>query len=251
VTSLFLHELRAQQRLFWRSREAAFFTFLLPIVFLVLLGSVYGDANIDGIRAATYLLSGMIGYGVTATAFVGLAISIVIRRESGVLKRVRGTPMPPAVYLAAVIASVLVVISIEVTAQVLIGRFLLDADWPASALALVGSVALGAASFAALGLAISGLVKSAEGASAVINAVYLPMTFISGVFFSSKALPGFLEAISDVLPLTFLLRLVQSTFLEGESLGAHPGSVVALSVWAIAGIAVALRIFRWEPREAL
>ena len=92
---LFFHELKAQQLLFWRSREAAFFTFLLPIIFLVLLGSVYGDEQIDGINGSTYLLAGLIGYGVVATAFAGLAITLVLRRESGVLKRVRGTPLPP------------------------------------------------------------------------------------------------------------------------------------------------------------
>jgi len=106
---LFLHELRNQQRLFWRSRESAFFTFLLPIGFLVLLGSVYGDRTIDGVRGASYLLAGMLGYGIVSTAFAGLAINLVIRRESGVLKRVRGTPLPAAAYLAAAVASTLVV----------------------------------------------------------------------------------------------------------------------------------------------
>jgi ABC-2 type transport system permease protein len=106
--TLFLRELVVQQRLFWRSREAAFFTFLLPIVFLVLLGSVYGDAEIDGIRGSTYLLAGLLGYAVVATAFAGLAITLVLRRESGVLKRVRGTPLPTSVYLGAVMASTLV-----------------------------------------------------------------------------------------------------------------------------------------------
>jgi ABC-2 type transport system permease protein len=245
---LFLHELENQQRLFWRNREAAFFTFLLPIIFLVLLGSVYGDERIEGISAATYLLAGMLGYGVAATAFAGLAISLVIRRESGVLKRVRGTPMPPAVYIAAVIGSTVLVIALEVVAQVLIGRFLLDAAWPASAGSLVAALVLGAAAFAALGLAITGAVKSAEGSSAVVNAVYLPMTFISGAFFSPESLPDFLEAISDVLPLTFLLRLIRASFLESGGLGEHAGSVVALAVWGIAGIAIALRAFRWEPR---
>ena len=91
--TLFLRELQTQQRLYWRSREAAFFTFLLPIIFLVLLGSVYGDEDIDGIPGSTFLLAGLLGYGVVATAFAGLAITLVIRRESGVLKRVRGTPL--------------------------------------------------------------------------------------------------------------------------------------------------------------
>ncbi|MDQ3994846.1 MAG: hypothetical protein M3265_08635, partial [Actinomycetota bacterium] len=90
MTRVFLHELQTDQRLFWRSREAAFFTFLLPIILLVLLGSVYGDDEIEGVGATTYLLAGLLGYGVVSTAFASLAISLVIRREAGVLKRIRG-----------------------------------------------------------------------------------------------------------------------------------------------------------------
>ena len=247
---LFLHELRAQQRLFWRNREAAFFTFLLPIIFLVLLGSVYGDSEIEGVRGSTYLLAGMVGYGIAATAFAGLAISLVIRRESGVLKRVRGTPLPPAVYIGAVIGSTLVVIAVEVLAQVLIGRYALGAAWPASPASFSAVVLLGTAAFSALGLAITGIVRSSEGSSAVVNAVYLPMTFISGSFFSTRSFPNFLQAISDVLPLTYLLRLVRALFVDGETLGSQAGSLIALSVWGLAGVAIALRTFRWEPRGA-
>ena len=93
---VFARELLAQQRLFWRSREAAFFTFALPIILLVLLGSAYGDEEVDGVEASTFLVAGFLGYGIVATAFAGLAITIVVRRESGVLKRVRGTPLPPS-----------------------------------------------------------------------------------------------------------------------------------------------------------
>jgi ABC-2 type transport system permease protein len=250
VTRLFLHELRAEQRLFWRSRESAFFTFLLPIIFLVLLGSVYGDERIDGIKGSTYLLAGLLGYGVVATAFAGLAISIVVRRESGVLKRVRGTPLPPAVYLAAVIASTLVVIALEVVSQILIGRYLLDAAWPASPGSFAVAVVLGASAFAALGLATTGLVRSSEGSSAVVNAIYLPMTFVSGVFFSTAAMPGFLQALGDVLPLTYLLDLLRSVFIDGEGLDSSLAAIAVLVVWGAVGLAVALRVFRWEPREA-
>jgi ABC-2 type transport system permease protein len=158
--------------------------------------------------------------------------------------------MPPAVYIAAVIASTLVVIAIEVVAQILLGRFALDADWPASPVSFAAVLLLGTAAFAALGLAITGLVRSSEGSSAVVNAVYLPMTFISGSFFSTRSFPDFLEAISDVLPLTFLLRLVRALFIDGETLTSHPGWLAALAVWGVAGLAIALRTFRWEPRSA-
>jgi ABC-2 type transport system permease protein len=248
VTRLFLHELANQQRLFWRSREAAFFTFVLPILLLVLLGSVYGDDEIDGVPGAPYLVAGTICYGVVSTAFAGLAISTVVRRESGVLKRVRATPLPPTVFLAAVIGSELVVITIEVACQVLIGRYLLDAGFPEAPGALVLALLLGAAAFAALGLAITGLVRSGEGSSAIVNAIYLPMTFICGAFFAKDAFPDFLEAIANVLPLTYLLQLVRDLFVEGSGWSATAVAVVA--VWGIGGLAVAFRTFRWEPREA-
>jgi ABC-2 type transport system permease protein len=247
---LFLREIAAQQRLFWRSREAAFFTFLLPIVFLLLLGSVYGDAEIDGIRGSTYLLAGLLGYGVVATAFAGLAITLVVRRESGVLKRVRGTPLPTSVYLGAIIASTLVVIALSACAQLLVGRFFLDAELPSAPASFVLALLLGAAAFAALGLAFTGAVRSAEGSSAAVNALYLPLTFVSGVFFSVETLPGFLQAIAEISPLTYLLRLIRSTLIDGQGLAASPGEVGVLVVWGLVGIAIAMRVFRWEPREA-
>ena len=86
------HEVEVEQRLFWRSRELAFFTFLLPIIFFVLLGSVYGTDKIEHVKGSAYLLAGLLGYGVVATAFAGLAITLVIRREAGILKRLRATP---------------------------------------------------------------------------------------------------------------------------------------------------------------
>jgi ABC-2 type transport system permease protein len=250
VIGLFLRELRTDQRLFWRSREAAFFTFLLPIVLLVLLGSVYGDEDaIDGMRASTYLLAGLLGYGVVSTAFASLAISLVIRRESGVLKRIRGTPLPTSVYLAALVASTLLIVALEAAAQLAVGRLVLDAGWPTEPGALVLALGLGSLSFAALGLALTGAVRSAEGSSAVVNAVYLPATFICGVFFSVDSLPRLLEALAGVLPLTYLLELIRDAFVEGR-LDASNEALAVLLGWGVLGAFLAVRLFRWEPREA-
>lgn len=248
---LFLHELRAQQKLFWRNREAAFFSFLFPILLLLLLGSGYGDTDIDGVQGATYLVVGLIGYGVAATAFASLAITLVVRREQGLLKRIRGTPLSPAVYLAAVIASTVIVIALQVAAQILIGRFVLDAEWPAAVGSLAAAVALGAAAFAALGLAVTVFVRSAEGSSAVVNAIYLPMAFLSGAFFSTERMPAFLEAIAAVLPLTHLLDVIRDAYVTGDGLGGSVGAVAAVTVWGAAGLALAVRMFRWEPREGM
>jgi ABC-2 type transport system permease protein len=247
---LFAHELRAQQLLFWRNREAAFFSFLFPIILLLVLGSVYSEP-IEGVQAATYLLVGLIGYGIAATAFAGLAITLVVRREAGLLKRVRGTPLGPGTYLGAVILSEVIVIALQVVAQLLLGRYLFDADWPEAPGSFAFAVALGAAAFAALGVAVTALVRSAEGSSAVVNAIYLPMAFISGAFFSTEEMPAFLEAISEVLPLTYLLDVIRSTFIAGEGLESSAGQVVAVAVWGLAGLLVAVRRFRWAPREGI
>jgi ABC-2 type transport system permease protein len=244
-----LHQLRGEQLLFWRSRELAFFTFLLPIVFFVLLGSVYGDDEIDGVKGSRYLLAGLLGYGVAATAFAGLAIVLVIRREEGILKRLRATPLPPWAYIAGVLGSTIFVYALESVTLVVCGRVLFDLPWPDRLLSLVLALLLGAFCFAALGLAATTIVRSAQGSSAVVNAIYLPMAFISGAFFSVHSFPRVLEAIAEVLPLTYFIRLVRDVMLHGQQIWDEPASVAVVVAWGLGGALVAVRGFRWDPRE--
>src|SRR3954447_1915310 len=136
---LFVHELRAQQRLFWRAREAAFFTFFLPIIFFLIFGSIYGGDYIkkEAMKGSSFLQAGMIGYGVAATCFAGLAISLIVRRESGVLKRVRSTPLPPATYIVAVLGSTFVVFLIEAAVIIALGRTIFGVPVPDNLLSLL------------------------------------------------------------------------------------------------------------------
>ena len=247
--SLALRHFRTEQLLYWRSRELAFFTFALPIVFFVLLGSVYGDDEIDGVRGSNYLLAGILGYGVSATAFAGLAIMTVIRREEGVLKRLRGTPLPPWAYIVAVIASTILVYAIEAASLVVLGRLLFDIPFPDRWLSLVLTLLLGGLAFAALGLGLTGVIRSAEGSSAVVNAIYLPMAFISGSFFSATAFPPVIEAIADVLPLTYFIELTRDVLLKNENIWSNGTAVAVIAAWGAFGAIAALRWFRWEPRE--
>jgi ABC-2 type transport system permease protein len=250
--TLLLHELAAQQRIFWRNREAAIFTFFLPVIFFLIFGSIYGDETItkEHLRAAPFLEAGMIGYGVAATCFAGLGISLVVRRESGVLKRIRATPLPPGTYIAAVLASTFVVFLIEAALIVGLGRVLFDVGLPERPFSLLVVLALGAVAFAAMGLGITGLVRSAEGSSAVINAVYLPMAIISGTFFTPKEYPGFLRAIADVLPLTHFTELTRDVMVRDQHLWSDGGAITVVALWGAIGIVGAVRGFRWQPREA-
>jgi ABC-2 type transport system permease protein len=248
---LFGHELRAQLRLYYRSRELAFFTFALPIIMFFLLGSVYGNDRIKAehnVRGADYLLAGMLGYGAIATGFAGLSIMLVIRRENGILKRLRATPLPSWTLVAALLVTVMAAYALEAIVMIGVGRvaFGTHVEDPLS-LALV--LLLGIAAFTALGLALTTVIKSAEGSSAVVNAIYLPAAFISGAFFSAHSFPQFLRAIADVLPLAYLIRLVRDVMLRGAEIWDRPEAVAVVAAWGILGAVIAARRFRWEPRE--
>jgi ABC-2 type transport system permease protein len=246
---LLAHQLRGEQQLFWRSRELAFFTFLLPILFFVLLGSVYGKDTIDNVKGSHYLLAGMLGYGVVATAFAGLAISLVVRRESGVLKRLRATPLTPFAYVGGVLGSTLFVYGLEAAALVVLGRLLFGVPLPDRWFSLVLTLLLGAVAFAAMALALTGVIRTAEGSSAVVNAIYLPTSFISGSFFSAHSFPRFVRAIAEVLPLTHFNRIVRNVLLHHHEIWSQPGAVGVVAAWGAAGAILALRGFRWEPTE--
>jgi ABC-2 type transport system permease protein len=246
---LFVHEIRTEQKLFWRNREAAFFTFFLPVIFFLVFASIYGNDKIEGIRGAPFLQAGMIGYGVASTAFAGLAITMVIRRESGVLKRIRATPLPPTTYLAAVLVSTFITFLIEAIILIALGRLLFSVELPERPGSLLVVLVIGAGSFAALGLGLTGLVKTAEGSSAVVNVFYLPMAIISGTFFSPEHYPGFLKAIADVLPLTYFTRLTRNVMVLHHHWWSDLGSIWPVLLWGAIGLASAIRSFRWQPHE--
>jgi ABC-2 type transport system permease protein len=247
--TLFSHELRYQLRLYSRSRELAFFTFLLPMVLYLLLGFAYGDQDIQGVKGSDYLMTGTLGYGVIATAFAGLAIVIVLRREEGILKRLRSTPLPAPVYLSAVLSTTMLAYLLQAVCIVAVGMLAFGASFPSHLLSLVLSLLLGAGAFAALGIGLTGLVKRSEGASAVVNAIYLPMLFLSGSFFESTNFPQALQAVADVLPLTFFIKLVFNVVWKGDQIWDRPGDVAALLAWGVLGAIVAIRRFRWTPSE--
>ena len=191
----------------------------------------------------------MIGYGAANTAFSGLAITLVTRRELGILKRIRATPLPPAVYLTAVLISITIVFAIQVASLFVLGRLLKSTPWPSHLLSLGLALALGAAAFAALGLAITGFIRSHEGSSAVLNVIVLPMAFLSGSFGETQHYPRVLRAIGDVLPLKYLLDLINGIYLHGQQIWDEPAAVAVLAAWGLFGMVVAVRTFRWEPRE--
>lgn len=245
---LFWHQLRSEQLVFWRSREAAVFVFLFPLLLFALLTAVYNGTIYD--RPASWaLLAGMLGYGTANTAFAGLALLLIARRELGILKRIRATPLPTSTYIAAVLASIMIVFALQAASLFVLGRLLKSTPWPTHFFSLVLALALGAAAFAGLGVAITGFIRSLEGSSAALNLVVLPLAFLSGSFGERQRYPAALRAIGDVLPLKYLLDAVNGIYLHQRELWDEPTAVAVLAAWGALGILVAMRKFRWEPRE--
>jgi ABC-2 type transport system permease protein len=247
--SLLWHQLRAEQLTFWRSREAAIFVFLFPPLLFVLLASVFGDGVEDGRAVSSYLVAGLIGYAVANTALGGLAITLVVRREAGLLKRLRSTPLPGSLYLGTVLLSNLLIVVLQSLTVIALGLLLFDADVPEQALQFVVALVIGAACFAGLGLAAAALIRSAEAVAAVVNVIVLPMSFLSGAFGETDNLPRALELVADVLPLKYMIELVLATYVDGEPLSKHLGAIGVMAAWGAGGYLVARVRFGWEPRE--
>src|ERR1051326_8814678 len=224
----FVHQLRAEQLVFWRSREASLFIFLFPLLLFVLLGSVY-SGKIYGVPAAQALLAGLLGYGCANTAFAGLAIQLVIRRENAILKRLRATPLPAPVYIAALLVSTLLVYVLQTVALFAVGRAFYGTPLPSAFGSLLLAVVFRPASFAALGVASASLIRSAEGSSAVVNFILLPMAFLTGSFGPTRHYPAFLRAIGDVLPLKYFVDLVNAVYLRGHGFWTRPGALAVLA----------------------
>jgi ABC-2 type transport system permease protein len=248
---LFVHQFRNEQRLYWRSHELAFFTFLFPVLLFLLLSAVYGDSRIKAehdVRASGYLLAGMLGYALASTAFAGLAIVLVLRRENGILKRVRATPLPSVTYLGAEIVSTTVVYAISAVVLIVLARTAFHVHLRTQWLSLVLTLALGALAFAGLGVALTGFIRSGDGASAVVNVVYLPTSFLSGAFWTPHS-NRVLEVIAEVLPLTHFIRLTRDVVLLDRTIWSDWREAIVVAAWGLGGLVLAIRAFRWEPRQ--
>jgi len=242
-------------RSIWRNRSGAFFTVLLPVMFLLLFGAINRGATVQlephgpQIGYTTFFTPGMLGMAIMAGTFVGLVISLTIMRDNGQLKRLRGTPLPPWAFFAGQVLSRLVLVVVEAVAVLGLGRLLFHVSLPPSAtawatFALV--VLLGAATFTALGVAFTRLVANADSAPALTNAAYLPLLFLSGAWFPISGLPHWLGSLANDFPLARLLDGMRQALIFGHGPGAIWPDLRNLLVWLAVGLLVALRTFRWE-----
>jgi ABC-2 type transport system permease protein len=244
--------IRAGVRALLRTPRAAFFTFVFPAVLLVFVdGTASGTVTGAGgrVEAAQYFTPSLAIFGLAFGCYTSLVFSIPRARERGILKRVRGTPVPPSVYLASLVAVGLLSGIASVLILVVLGVAEFGVHlYPRLLPAAVVTIVIGGLCLCALGLAVSSFVANAETAPVVANITLLPLAFISGVFASVHGAPQWLSTLASVFPLRHLVDAFSASFSPHTSgSGFRPGDLAVLLVWAFAGARVAVRRFRWEP----
>lgn len=242
-----------EQKSYWRNPAAASFTFAFPLLFLVIFTAINGNDTVKlaggPVRFAQYYVPAIMAFGLISACYTNLAFTICIRRENGLLKRTRGTPLSPITYLAGIVANVMLVSLILSGLVMALGFVAYGVTWPGRYLALVVSVACGAFCFSALGMAVSTFVPNEDAAPAIINFVLFPLLFISGTF-GKVSDTSVIAKIANVFPVRHLNEAMVAVFNPfGGGIGISLKNVAVMLAWGVVGIAVALRRFKWEPRR--
>jgi ABC-2 type transport system permease protein len=237
---------RLERRLFWRNPSAAFFNFLLPLLFLAFFGAIFNGNQHD----LNVIVPGIAGMSVMSTTFTALAFNMVFLREQGVLKRIRGTPMPGISYLLGIAGNAITNTALQILIITMAGRIFFGIGWPRDWGELIVFVAAGVICFASLGVAFSHAIPNFDSAPAYVNAVFLPVIFVSGVFYDAAKAPGFLKGIAQALPLKHLIDGLSGAMVKGTSLGTNISALGVIAAWAVLGVALAVRGFSWEQRRS-
>jgi ABC-2 type transport system permease protein len=249
---LVLHQTRYDLLTFARNRQGRFFTVLLPVIFLVIFASLFGNELLgpDHIKESTYYVPGIAALAVLTASFSNLVISITTQRELGVLKRRRATPAPASVIIGGRALSSLVVSLLVTGVVIAIGNLAYGVHVAPSALAALAlSVIVGSPALACLGYAASAAISSADSAQPAVLALTLPLGFISGVYIPSIRVPSALRDVAEAFPLQHLVAALSRGFLPGTG-GVAWGDLAVVAAWGVAGLTVALTRFRWTPGAA-
>ena len=245
---------------FFRDRESAVFNFLLPMILLVIFGSVFSGQDLggSGITFSQYFVAGMIASGILYTSFQNLAIAIPMEREDGTLKRLQGTPLPPAAYFIGKIGMVFVAYIAQVTILIAVGVLFFGIDIPSTPFAIFTFIwvsVLGLIAFTLLGIAYSVVPKQGRGAAALVTPVVLVLQFTSGVFFVFSDLPQWMQSFASLFPLKWLTQAMRSVFLPDSAAAMEVSgswelgmTAIVLVIWIILGALLATFFFRWTPR---
>jgi ABC-2 type transport system permease protein len=247
-----LRQVYYEQLNFWLNPIAAIFTVGFAVVFLVLLGSSAGSSTssvLGGEKVIQYYVPGFVAYGVMATCFNALATSLVVRRESGLLKRLRLSPLPTWAMLAAICINAVIVCAVQVTVLLLIGTFAYHVHFPHNVAALVVALVVGATAFTAIGIAVSTLIPNQEAAGPVVSIVFFVLLFLSGLWYPISPHSG-LAQVSGYFPIRHMIVAVYAPFNVRPGASAWSwGDLGAMALWGFVAVLIALRRWTWAPHR--
>jgi ABC-type multidrug transport system, permease component len=249
----FARQVGWEQRSFWRNPAAASFTFAFPLLFLVVFIALNGNATVHlpggTVKFAQFYVPAILAFGVISACYTNLAFALSIRRDNGLLKRVRSTPLRPAMYLSGLAGNV-IVISIILTALVsALGIAAYGVTFPGRYLGLIVALAAGAFCFSALGSMVATFVPNEDAAPAIINFILFPLLFISGTFGRVDSASA-LGRVASVFPVFHLNKLLEAVFNPNAAgTGVIASHVAVLLAWGVGALVIAARRFRWEPRH--
>jgi ABC-2 type transport system permease protein len=247
-------QVRYVNKAFWRNPASAFFTFAFPLMFLVIFTSLLGNDSVQiGLRTvntSTYYVASMAAFAVITACYTNVATTITFQRDAGVLKRTNGTPLPSGSFLGARVVHALFIAVILVVITAAFGYVFYNSDIPTGLTLLRFLVVLvvGAASFCALGLATTAVIPNADASAAIVNAIILPLLFLSGIFIPfGNNTPNWILWIARIFPVKHFADGMQAGFL---GTAFHWTDVLVVAAWGLAGLALAMRFFSWEPRRS-
>jgi ABC-2 type transport system permease protein len=252
--ALVAHQFRYDQKAFWRNPASVFFTVAFPVVLLLIFATVFGNDTVNvrgGIDTTTYYVPAIITLSVISATMQSLAMTLVIAREDGRLKRSRGTPMPAWVFIAGRVGNSIVVALMMLVLLAGIGRVLYGVPIPWERLPeIVLTLAVGAASFCCLGIALTAAIPSQDAAAPIVNALLLPLYFLSGVFIPDDQLPSGVIHFADLFPIRHFFEAFFDAYVPGAGGAAISWDNLAIvALWGVAGLLLAVRFFRWTPRS--
>ena len=250
--SLLLHQLRYDQKAFWRNPASVFFTVMFPVLLFVILALAFSGKTVNvrgGIEATTYYVPAIIALSVIASTVQTLVMSLVIAREGGRLKRSRGTPMPPWVFIAGRVGNSIVVAVIMLVLLSAIGRVFYGVPIPWGDIpAILMTLVVGAASFCCLGIALTAAIPSQDAAAPIVNALLFPLYFLSGVFIPENELPSGVLHFAELFPIRHFFQAFFDAYVTaGGVSGVSWGNLAIVALWGVAGLLLAVRFFRWTP----
>jgi ABC-2 type transport system permease protein len=250
---LVFHQFRYDQKAFWRNPASVFFTVMFPVVLLLIFATVFGGKTVDvdgGIKSTAYYVPAIITLSVISATMQSLAMSLVIAREDGRLKRGRGTPLPPWVFIAGRVGNSVVVALMMLALIAALGRLLYSVPIPWSQLpAILVTLVIGAAAFSCLGIALTAAIPSQDAAAPIVNALLLPLYFLSGIFIPDDELPSGVISFAGHFPVRDFFQAFFDAYLPGGGSGVDWGNLAVVAIWGVVGLLLAVRFFRWTPRS--